>query len=143
MNKFNIRVYGILMNERNEVLVSDEQHMGRSFTKFPGGGLEWGEGLIDCLKREFVEELRIQISVEELFYITDFFQISAFNSKDQIISIYYFVKADDWKTIAISDEHKERNNYVESHRWISRSDIHPDMFELPIDKVVVEKLIQL
>ena len=53
MKSFNIRVYGILLNDRNEVLVSDECRNGYSFTKFPGGGLEFGEGLVDGLKREF------------------------------------------------------------------------------------------
>ena len=50
MKRFNIRVYGILINDRNELLVSDELIKGLQFTKFPGGGLEWGEGTMDCLK---------------------------------------------------------------------------------------------
>ena len=55
--RFNIRVYGIVVNDRNELLVSDELVKGMQFTKFPGGGLEWGEGTQDCLVREFREEL--------------------------------------------------------------------------------------
>ncbi|EPB65599.1 putative protein RfaE, domain II, partial [Ancylostoma ceylanicum] len=88
-NRFNIRVYGILINEHNEVLISDEHRWGMSFTKFPGGGLEWGEGLKDCLIREFREELSINIEIGELFYCTDFFVESAFKKTDQLISIYY------------------------------------------------------
>ena len=42
--KFNIRVYGLLINDRNEILVSDEFRMGVFMTKFPGGGLKFGEG---------------------------------------------------------------------------------------------------
>ena len=50
---FNLRVYGILINEQNQLLVSDEYIRGMKITKFPGGGLEFGEGTRDCLKREF------------------------------------------------------------------------------------------
>ena len=52
MNLFNIRVYGILINDKKQVLVSDEFIRGSYYTKFPGGGLEYGEGLIEALKRE-------------------------------------------------------------------------------------------
>ncbi|RZK13557.1 MAG: NUDIX hydrolase, partial [Flavobacterium sp.] len=52
MSYFNVRVYGVLINHDNQVLISDEQSGGRTFSKFPGGGLELGEGLIDALKRE-------------------------------------------------------------------------------------------
>src|SRR3954466_11873959 len=90
---FNIRVYGILLGDNNEVLVSDEYIRGNYYTKFPGGGLEFGEGTRDCLKREFMEEMNLNVQVTEHLYTTDFFQISAFNPSHQIISIYYYVKA--------------------------------------------------
>src|SRR6478735_10288577 len=89
---FNVRVYGLLINEANEVLISDEQEYGFKFTKFPGGGLEYGEGLIEGLKREFVEECNTEVEVISHFYTTDFFVKSAFNDS-QIISVYYNVKA--------------------------------------------------
>ena len=90
---FNLRVYGVLINEQNDVLVSDEYIRGSYFTKFPGGGLEYGEGTRDCLKREFMEEMNLNVEVGEHIYTTDYFQLSAFHVDHQIISIYYFVKA--------------------------------------------------
>src|SRR6476661_9175381 len=93
MNRFNVRVYGVLKNSANEVLVSDELIRGNYYTKFPGGGLEFGEGTRDCLKREFLEEMNLKVEVQEHLYTTDFFQMSAFNPDHQIISIYYKVKA--------------------------------------------------
>src|SRR5688500_10892217 len=92
MSFFNLRVYGLLINENNELLVSDEQSGDRTFTKFPGGGVEIGEGLIDALKREFIEECNAEIDVVSHFYTTDFYEQSSFNDS-QIISIYYIVKA--------------------------------------------------
>src|SRR5687767_9113514 len=93
MNFFTLRVYGILINEKKQVLVSDEYIRGNYYTKFPGGGLEFGEGTRDCLKREFLEEMDLVVEVGEHLYTTDFFQMSAFNPGHQIISIYYLVKA--------------------------------------------------
>ena len=38
MNYFNIRVYGVLINDQNEILVSDGIYRGNYFTKFPVAG---------------------------------------------------------------------------------------------------------
>ncbi|MFT3903675.1 MAG: NUDIX hydrolase [Niabella sp.] len=91
ITSFNIRVYGILLNEKKQVLVSDEKIYkdNLNVTKFPGGGLELGEGPIDCIIRECKEEMNADVEVLEHLYTTDFFQPSAFNDEHQIISIYY------------------------------------------------------
>jgi 8-oxo-dGTP diphosphatase len=91
MSYFNVRVYGLLINADNQLLISDEQSGDRTFSKFPGGGLEYGEGLIDALKREFMEECDAEVEVLSHFYTTDFFEKSSFNDS-QILSIYYLVK---------------------------------------------------
>lgn len=140
MKKFNIRIYGILINDKNEVLVSDEARLGLRFTKFPGGGLEWGEGLIEGLKREFKEELGIEINVLNLFYITDFFQVSAFQKNDQLISIYYLVSSEECDTILVNEE-ANYSNLKEQHRWISLTTLAEGDVVFPIDKLVVNKLI--
>ncbi len=90
---FNIRVYGILINEQKQVLLSDEFIRGNYYTKFPGGGLEVGEGTRDCLKREFKEEMNLNVQIGDHIYTTDFYQKSAFNPEHQIVSVYYYVKA--------------------------------------------------
>ncbi|MEI8060472.1 MAG: NUDIX domain-containing protein, partial [Ferruginibacter sp.] len=71
---FTIRVYGILINEKKQVLVSDELIRGMYITKFPGGGLELGEGTRDCLKREFMEEMGLTVEIGNHIYTTDFYQ---------------------------------------------------------------------
>ena len=138
---FNIRVYGILINEHEQVLLSDERRFGKEFTKFPGGGLEEGEGIKDCLIREFDEELSLNVTVGELFYLTDFFQESAFNSEDQIISIYYRVFSDDLDQIVATNKSFDFNeNDTESHRWININKLSREVVTFPIDKIVVENL---
>ncbi len=77
--RFTIRVYGIILNDRNEVLLSDESYRGHRFTKFPGGGLEYGEGTLDCLRREIREETGCRIEILRHLYTTDFFQESLFH----------------------------------------------------------------
>ncbi len=101
IKQFNIRVYGILINEKDQVLVADELVKGYQITKFPGGGLEFGEGTIDCLKREFMEEANMEVEVTAHFYTTDFFQQSAFHKDHQIISIYYLVTPVSEYTISV------------------------------------------
>lgn len=138
---FNIRVYGILINEKNEVLLSDENRFGRKFTKFPGGGLEQGEGLKDCLKREFIEELQLNVEVGELLYLTDFYQQSAFDAKDQIISIYYNVKSLLTDKIKTKDKVFDfQSDDQEVHRWISLDELSEEDMTFPIDKKVAKIL---
>jgi mutator protein MutT len=137
---FNIRVYGILINSNHEVLLSDERRFGKEFTKFPGGGLEFGEGIKDCLIREFQEELGLEIEVKELIYLTDFYQKSAFHKDDQIISVYYAVSAekdkiDLIKTKEIPFDFEE--DAIESHRWKELKELNEEDVTFPIDRLVI------
>lgn len=140
---FNVRVYGILINERGEVLVSDELIGGLEITKFPGGGLEFGEGTIEAIKREMIEETGTETEVIEHFYTTDFFQISAFNPKAQVISIYYIIKALtslNTKVSAKAFDFSERVEGAISFRWIPVEVISEEHFTFPIDKKVARLL---
>ena len=143
INKFNIRVYGILINEQNQVLVTDELIKGHDITKFPGGGLEFGEGTIDCVKREFMEETSNEVEVIEHFYTTDYFQKSAYKQSHQIISIYYIVKPVSNFTITSTKkifDFENREKYSQTFRWIDLKNISENDFTLPIDKIVGKML---
>lgn len=144
LKKFNIRVYGLLI-ENEEILVVDEVVRERPVTKFPGGGLELGEGTKDCLIREFKEETGMDVRIKQHFYTTDFFQQSAFNTEDQIISIYYSVE-----NIRKQKIHAENIAFHGRHptaailafRWIKLSALSPGHVTLPIDKRVVSLLLE-
>jgi 8-oxo-dGTP diphosphatase len=147
---FNIRVYGILIGDNKQVLVSDEFIRGDYYTKFPGGGLEFGEGTRDCLKREFKEEMDLEIRVGDHIYTTDYFQMSAFNPEHQIISIYYYahplepIKAPLRQKPFDFDEQQlavyKKTGETETFRFIDWKDFSSASVSLPIDKIVADML---
>ena len=140
---YNIRVYGLFLNPKQEVLVTDERRGGYRMTKFPGGGHEFGEGLIDGLMREFDEELGMPIEVKDLFYVNDFLQISAFNPKEQLLSLYYWVEIPRWESIVVAQttfQFPTNNNDAQTFRWVSINDLQPTAMTFPVDKVVCNRL---
>ena len=150
---FNIRVYGILINEQRQVLVSDEYIRGKYITKFCGGGLEKGEGTRDCLKREFREEMNLAVETGDHFYTTDYYQPSAFREGDQIISVYYFVKPLEPITAALRSapfqfDEEQMKQYdtrgeTETFRLINAEDFNEDCVTLPIDKIVAKMIMAI
>jgi len=143
MYQFNVRVYGLLINDRDEVLISDEQEYGMRFTKFPGGGLEYGEGLTDGLKREFVEECNAEVEVLSHFYTTDFFVKSAFNDS-QIISVYYRVKNITELKLSIKTkvfDFDGEGDMLQAFRWVKLAALKAEDFTFPIDQYVAKLLI--
>jgi 8-oxo-dGTP diphosphatase len=148
MALFNVRIYGILQDEQQRLLVSDEFIRGNYFTKLPGGGLETGEGTRECLKREFMEETGLEVEIGEHIYTTDFFQISAFNNRDQILAIYYKVIAKDLSGLTTHltpfnfQPHQitDPASCAEVFRWIAWEDLSAESMSLPIDKVVIDLL---
>lgn len=145
INRLNIRVYGLLINEQNEILLVDEQIDDFKFTKFPGGGLELGEGTVECLRREFMEECNLTIDVIAHFYTTDFFQQSAFRATDQLISIYYKVEPLQFPVV-INLEPFNVQEYGKTEtlhfKWVKLSNLKPEQLTFPIDKLVCEMLLQ-
>lgn len=140
--KFNLRVYGLLV-WNNRVLVSDEWLWDKPVTKFPGGGLEWGEGLSDGLRREFREEASVNIHPGELFYVNDFFQASAYNSRHQIISFYYRISVLNPESLPVKEQRFDFT--LKTHgeivfRWQEIEKLEPGDFYFPIDKTVAEHL---
>lgn len=145
MSYFNVRVYGLLINHNNEVLVSDEEEYGFRFSKFPGGGLEFGEGLIDGLKREFVEECNAEIDVISHFYTTDFFEKSSFNDS-QVISVYYLVKEQAPLQLAFKTkiyDFDAEGEVLQAFRWVKIKDLDIEEITFRTDKTVAALLKKL
>ncbi len=142
MSYFNVRVYGLLINEDHQILISDERQEGKEFSKFPGGGLELGEGLKEALEREFMEECNAEVEVVNHFYTTDFFERSTFNNS-QIISIYYFVKARKPLVLNVKSapfDFEEGSD--QSFRWVNLADLRPETVTFRTDQTVVGLLLK-
>ena len=139
-----LRVYGIAIHN-DRLLVCDEFWFNTLMTKFPGGGLEYGEGIIDCLKRECREEFGQEIHSLSHFFTTETFQETRFRPGHQLISIYYRMQLEDPDAIdakAIPFDFPRLREGAMAFRWIHLDELHPDMFILPLDKKVVCMLLE-
>lgn len=137
--RFNLRVYALIIHE-GRILITDEQRGGTKMTKFPGGGLEWGEGIADCLRRECMEEMQQEPISWEHFYTTDFFMQSAFRSEDQLISIYYKANLPAPEKIHTSEipfEHTRDEEGAQTFRWVALESLNKEEMTYPIDKHVI------
>ncbi len=135
---FNVRVYGALVN-CGRILLSDESYSGISFTKLPGGGLEFGEGTAECIVRELAEETGLKVEVVQHLYTTDFFQASAFNKDHQVISIYYQIEV----VSAVLPDKIESLEEDQTFRWQKLDELSESDFTFPIDKQIVPLLKEL
>lgn len=141
ISEINVRVYGVLINDKKQVLVSDEQiyFNNQKITKFPGGGLELGEGTKDCVIRECREEIGEDVEVVDHIYTTDFFQQSAFNQAHQILSIYYLIKPVRSLKIHVNNGTPMYPEKVsEIFRFIDWEYFNENVMTLPIDKIVAK-----
>jgi len=142
---FNVRVYGLLINQDNEILVSDEQEYGKRFSKFPGGGLEYGEGLRDALKREYQEECGVEIEVLEHIYTTDFYEHSYFNDS-QILSIYYRVLNLSPFNLPFKktpfDFDQTEGDALQAFRWLKLNEVKLTDLTFQTDRIALNEFLQ-
>lgn len=133
MKPFNVRVYALL-EHKGKVMVMHEPFQGKLIYKFPGGGLEFGEGTVDCIRREFLEELNLKVDVTSHFYTQDFFTLNAFDPTEQVLLIYYKASISDNELKKLKILDADINELL----WIEPKNLKVDKFTLDADKVVVE-----
>ncbi|MGV8914622.1 MAG: NUDIX domain-containing protein [Kaistella sp.] len=132
IDKINVRVYAAAVKDK-KVLVLFEEYAGEYLMKLPGGGLEFGEGVLDCLRREFDEELNIKINIIEHLYTQEEFLVSRFRANEQLLTLYYVVEIVDETEFLIMDP------CIEKAEWISL-ETEENPFTLPVDQIVFEIL---
>src|SRR5688572_21689821 len=116
-DRFIVRAYGLWMADNKLLCTREYQEGGDTWFKFPGGGLEFGEGLRECLEREFKEETGVTLVSADLYYINDFYQVSRFNPGDQLISAYFMVQADEMPGKLHHTEMRNGNPYHAHLEW--------------------------
>ena len=139
MNKgisaFNIRVYALILHKKN-ILLSRELIQNKLIYKFPGGGVELGEGIVDALQREAKEEMGQHLNHITHFYTTDFFQRSSFDSSEQLVSVYF--KASLSKNLYNSLEIPVKDQPV--FEWKRLIDLKEEDLHFPIDQMVLKMI---
>ena len=135
IDSFNIRVYALII-ENDNILISKELIKGEIVLKFPGGGVEHGEGIIDALQREAKEELSQELEEITHFYTTDFFQESSFRKSDQLISIYYTAKLSTFLLNKVNKPIQDQPLFI----WKKIQELKKEDLHFPIDKKVLEML---
>ncbi|HEY4540273.1 MAG TPA: NUDIX domain-containing protein [Faecalibacter sp.] len=130
---FNVRVYALLEHQ-GKIMIIHEPFQNQLIYKFPGGGLEFGEGTRECLIREFKEELNLEVEIGEHFYTQDFFIQNAFDPTEQILMIYYCAQTTDvaLENLKVMDED------IQEVMWWDKKDLNPDRMTLATDKIVID-----
>jgi len=65
-----IRCRGIIVHD--EKILTVKHKIDSGFYALPGGHLEWGESVQECMKREIIEELGITPKIGRLLYVRNF-----------------------------------------------------------------------
>lgn len=128
---FNVRVYALCI-ENNKVLCVKEPFAGKMVVKLPGGGLEFGEGTVACLKREFKEELNLNIDIKNCFYIQEDFVESLAKDQKQLLMLYFKARITNKENLKITDDK------IQELLWVDINGENP--FTLPVDQIVFRKL---
>lgn len=142
--EFGIRVYGLLLNEKDELLLSHESIGNFSFTKLPGGGLKFGEDPVNCLKREIKEELHLETEIQELLHVSDHVIPNRFIQGQQVITIYYLIKLDQKATSFVNlnpEIHESLNTEnIIRREWKPIKELKKSDFTFPAEKRLLEVL---
>ena len=135
ISRFNIRVYALIIF-KNKILLSRELIQNKLIYKFPGGGVELGEGFVDALQREAKEEMGQHLNHITHFYTTDFFQRSSFDTSEQLISVYFKASLSQHLNNRFKIPVKDQPVF----EWKTLVDLNEEDLHFPIDKKVLNMM---
>lgn len=137
---WNLRVYLLITNaEGSALLVAKESIREHTYTKLPGGGVEWGEGIADAAHREAREELGCAIVLHQQYYFTDYYLPSLFRSSDQVVALYYTASLIDADHLLHTARFPARDGSDQYFEWIPLHALDPAAFTLASDRLVLER----
>jgi 8-oxo-dGTP diphosphatase len=117
-NHLRVRICGICV-QKGKILLINHSGMNESseFWSPPGGGLQFGETIDECLKREFLEETNTIISIGKFLTVREFIK-----SPLHAIELFYEVKIESGEVKKGFDpEMKEQ--IIKDIQWLSFEEI--------------------
>jgi ADP-ribose pyrophosphatase len=72
-DRVRVRVCGICPMGNGIVMVNHKGLRNGNFWAPPGGGIEFGENALECLKREMKEETGLEVEAGEFLFLTEYF----------------------------------------------------------------------
>ena len=140
---FNVRVYALCILN-NKLLTLKEPFAEKMVTKLPGGGLEFGEGTAECLKREFKEEIGADVLVKELKWVGEIF-FPFLGKPCHQICLFYLVELQDESQIPLdgtflASESFDGQTFDLEFSWIALSGLNSIILYPPIAKELLQKL---
>ena len=150
VRRFNVRVYFFLLDRPlidgqpdpdSQVLLSDEFLSGKNCTKWPGGGLEFGEGPRECALREAEEELGQPIALGPLVHATGNFVRSSWRGEEQVLCQYYLATLISPVEFRVATElHAYPGENAESFRWKPLSKVDKQDLTFEVDQDAIQAL---
>lgn len=142
-----VRTKGLIINSKNEITLG----YSHKTYQFPGGHLEEGETLSECLLREIKEETGIEIKsaeikpFEKITYYNKNYHNSGKNRKNEIY--YFIIKTDDVYDMNNSqlDEWEKDGNFTVKTLPLSNVEqfLIDSIPDNPINKVIVEEMLDI
>ena len=141
-----VRTKGLIINSKNEITLG----YSHKTYQFPGGHLEEGETLVECLLREIKEETGIELKDVEM---NPFYKISHYTknyhdtNKNRKNEIYYFIVNSDAKfdmNNASLDEYEKEGNYKPISLPLDNVEqvLIDSISDNPINEVIVKEMLE-
>ena len=121
-NEFLVRSCGILVHGSSVLAEEAVAEQGLKSYALPGGHLEFGESLAECLSREFYEETGLNVEAEKLVYVHEnFYLLKGVTTHE--IGFYFLVD--------LASEFPS----PDSSGYIANREMHTRMRLLPLDQL--------
>lgn len=122
-----VRVAGLVEDSKGKILLVQQKKKGKSYWLLPGGGIEFGESAVEALKREFKEELDLEIGQSEFFLLNE----SIDPKKERhLVQLVFSVKIQD-KTPVLNPKETAISGFgYFSKEEIKKLDLRPNIIDL-------------
>ena len=113
-----IRCRGIILH--NDKILVVKHSKDNSYYALPGGHLEWGESVKECIEREITEELGIKPEIGRLLYIRNYVRD---DSNVQSIEFHFeIINSADYLNIDVTNNKGSHGHELAEICWIGKND---------------------